>query len=1538
MSRKTRKLMWSVPLIAAVAVIGALAAYVMLAPGGAFAHSGDSVSVSHQPPGPVTGIDVTTPSVADGGRTSLAVSWNAPTGMGADMPTMYRVDISKDTLVWMNVIGGEASDDTLTESMAMSNCGDDDEGDRCYMATGLDSDTLYHFRVFAMNDHGTSGISVDETIASGETLRIDPPARVMGITATDYYTDKIVVSWNEVEETGGADLLWYCLAIAASPSGDFLDLAGDEAAETGACRDAVEATAAAVADDDGVYTTPVVIDTLVNDETDVPVAIVVAATDEDGNAVTSYEHLGLGGEADDDNAATFELPDSFELRYRLYAVTSESGKMGTTDDRRISRAASQTATGKTIEPPNKPDSRAAAPGAVGNLRAVAYSSATPLAVDGTTGDATTGQNLHFYWTHPEGFDPNVNDDTTFDDPNWRVEVQRRVAVEDGQEYPGWQFVTGTAAPATPIAGYSQAQFTVDFAASDAPTADPPTYDAPDLWGASVSDRRYRVRYVNQAETPGNTAATTDDDVNGAWANITIPVVDTNYYLATTLAESTLPIITKAADNGTHTDREADEGLRFLHNEDDPRDHIDLLWMQDTNANTEQDKPNGYVIDRSSDGGNTWQVLSRADRPNDLGRADTFTDSPSGDHKLVPGAKYRYRVFPVFIQNGPDAYGVPAFIDASSRGADHPSHVRSLRVEADGQHAFDLSWRAPADDGGHEIRGYLIQVTDDDDGDPDDAGWEDIAPSAASGLTAPLTVGKGALMYKYRPTTTTGSPPDEVTTLDLNPGTTKWFRVIAITNENDGDDDTGGSVVQLTDGVDAPTRSPDETGETAPLDHDAQEALPEDGTTDRLDDAPADKDPAPPQRPVDLTAEAASDTNALGDSARGVFLTWNMQEKGTASETTGYRIERKRMNTGVEALNDDDYVFLKTVEDVTSYTDDDELRRDEETRMYRVGSVATGIDDPTWVAMSVGYGLHMAHMPDAPTGVMAESSADGTMLTVTWTASGSDGGSAITKYMVMYRMTGSDGDYMSMDAAADATMATISGLMAGTSYDIAVVAVNAIDESAMAMVMGMTHSVPDMPTSVMAMSSADGTMLTVSWMAPADNGGSAITGYKVMYKMTGSDGDYMSMDAAAADTMATIGSLSPNTGYDIAVVAVNAVGYSDKGMPMAMAMTSDIAPNMPAGVSAMADDMYGRTQINVSWMAPAANGGSAVTGYMVMYKMTGSDGDYMSMPAMADATSAAVSGLTPGTSYTFKVRADNAAGMGAYAEAVMATTTANMAPAGTASTAMVTAGETVMVESNIADPEGDMLTWSVMSDMEMYATAMVDDMGMVTITGVAAGMATITVTATDSFGAEGTQAITVTVASANTAPMAEPDLTASVKAGETVMVQSTITDSDEGDTLTWSVMSDMEMYATAEVNDTGMVTITGVAVGMATITVTATDMAGESAMQDITVTVTQGTLMDPSNVMASHDGTEVTVTWEGGDHADTFTVVLLRMNDDGTPDVFNTIFDRDVTSPHPVTMGNNLPGRYLVGVAAGQDSEDGSRTWTDWARSELNYQP
>ena len=88
------------------------------------------------------------------------------------------------------------------------------------------------------------------------------------------------------------------------------------------------------------------------------------------------------------------------------------------------------------------------------------------------------------------------------------------------------------------------------------------------------------------------------------------------------------------------------------------------------------------------------------------------------------------------------------IEASSRGADLPTKVRSLDVDADGQTAFDLTWRKPSDPGGHDIEGYLIQWALDDDGEPGDA-WEPIAPEDTD--DAPLTVvGEDELEYNWEP--------------------------------------------------------------------------------------------------------------------------------------------------------------------------------------------------------------------------------------------------------------------------------------------------------------------------------------------------------------------------------------------------------------------------------------------------------------------------------------------------------------------------------------------------------------------------------------------------------------------------------------------------------------------------------------------------------------------------------------------------------------------------------------------------------------------
>src|SRR5205823_3891635 len=76
-----------------------------------------------------------------------------------------------------------------------------------------------------------------------------------------------------------------------------------------------------------------------------------------------------------------------------------------------------------------------------------------------------------------------------------------------------------------------------------------------------------------------------------------------------------------------------------------------------------------------------------------------------------------------------------------------------------------------------------------------------------------------------------------------------------------------------------------------------------------------------------------------------------------------------------------------------------------------------------------------------------------------------------------------------------------------------------------------------------------------------------------------------------------------------------------------------APGVPTGVSAGAGD----AQATVSWTAPAADGGSPITSYTV----TSSGGQ----TATVTTTSATVTGLTNGTTYTFTVVATNAVGTG-----------------------------------------------------------------------------------------------------------------------------------------------------------------------------------------------------------------------------------------------------------------------------------------------------
>ena len=172
---------------------------------------------------------------------------------------------------------------------------------------------------------------------------------------------------------------------------------------------------------------------------------------------------------------------------------------------------------------------------------------------------------------------------------------------------------------------------------------------------------------------------------------------------------------------------------------------------------------------------------------------------------------------------------------------------------------------------------------------------------------------------------------------------------------------------------------------------------------------------------------------------------------------------------------------------------------------------------------------------------------------------------------------------------------------------------------------------------------------------------------------------------------------------------------------------------------------------------------------------------------------------------------------------------------------VTEGQTVTVDvsSYFSDPDGDNLAYAGVTSNAAVAGVSMSGSTM-TITGVAPGTATVTVTARDPGGLEVPQSVGITVEAANRAPEPVdmiPAQTITVGQSATVDVSAYFRDPD-GDTLIYAAATSSGAVATVSVSGSE-VTIAAVAEGTATVTVTATDPGGLTAMQSTVATVSAG---------------------------------------------------------------------------------------------------
>ena len=379
-----------------------------------------------------------------------------------------------------------------------------------------------------------------------------------------------------------------------------------------------------------------------------------------------------------------------------------------------------------------------------------------------------------------------------------------------------------------------------------------------------------------------------------------------------------------------------------------------------------------------------------------------------------------------------------------------------------------------------------------------------------------------------------------------------------------------------------------------------------------------------------------------------------------------------------------------------------------------------------------------------------------------------------------------------------------------------------------------------------------------------------------------DGDALTYGAASSDstraTATVAGDAVTVTGIAKGSATVTLTARDAEGLAATQSFAVIVPNRVPEAVGTVEDLVVQVDSVAVVEVPPyfADPDGDALE-----YAATSSDAGRAAVTLAGD--TAVVTGVAKGTA-TVTLTATDTEGL--TAEQSFAVTVPNRPPeaVGTIGDVEVQVDGAAVVDlaDRFADPDGDELVYAATSADPTRATVAVAGSAL-TVTGVAKGRATVTVAATDTEGLSATQSFRVTVP--NRAPVATAaiaDLTVEVDSAVVVDLATRFADPD-GDALVYAATSADPTRATAAVTGSA-VTVTGVAKGRATVTVTATDTEGLTAQQsfaaivpnrgpavvgeiaDLTVEVDGAAVVDLATRFADPDGDELAYAATSSDPA------------------------------------------------------------------------
>ena len=264
----------------------------------------------------------------------------------------------------------------------------------------------------------------------------------------------------------------------------------------------------------------------------------------------------------------------------------------------------------------------------------------------------------------------------------------------------------------------------------------------------------------------------------------------------------------------------------------------------------------------------------------------------------------------------------------------------------------------------------------------------------------------------------------------------------------------------------------------------------------------------------------------------------------------------------------------------------------------------------------------------------------TQASLAWNAPTQSGGADVTDYVVEYSSNSGSTWTVFADGVSTSTAATVTGLVNGTTYQFRVKAVSSGGTSEASSTATAIVGVPSAPTSLSA--TPLGLSVRLSWTAPTQNGGSAITDYVAQFSADSGATWSTFSDSISTSTTTTVTGLTNGLTYQLRVSAVNSVGTSAYS---SVVIAVPWAASLPSAPLDLAIASYGLNQVGLSWTIPATNGGDTITDYVIEYSSSSGSTWATFTDPVSSIRSTTVTDLVSGASYIFRVSARNSAGTG-----------------------------------------------------------------------------------------------------------------------------------------------------------------------------------------------------------------------------------------------------------------------------------------------------